>query len=328
MTDTILEVKNFSLDLRTEAGDLPVLSDINFYIKRGEFLSLVGESGCGKSVCALSITKLLPKKLAVYKSGEVLFNGINLLEEPSSSIQKIRGNDISYIFQEPFSSLNPLHRIQDQMIEGYIAHNKGSKLQAIEKARYLLGRVGITDIDERLKSYPNQMSGGMLQRISIAMALMCDPILLVADEPTSAIDVTIQSQLIELLFELKKEMNLSVLFISHDIALVSYLSDRINVMYAGCMVESGSVEQVIDQSKHPYTQALLKAYPSIKDDNQDLEPIPGMVPSPSDYPIGCHFTERCTKAMDQCKLSKPKLQVTDASHEVSCFLYGGQNAGN
>lgn len=325
MTDTILEVSNFSLNLATEQGNLPVLQDINFFIKKGEFLSLVGESGCGKSVCSLALTRLLPKKLAIYQSGSVQFLGKDLLLLSPEEMQKVRGKEIAYIFQEPFTALNPLHRIQDQLIEGFLIHGMGTKKEAIEKAEYLLSRVAITDIPERMRSYPNQMSGGMLQRISIAMALITDPVLLVADEPTSAIDVTIQSQLIELLFELKEEMNLSILFISHDIALVSRISDRIAVMYAGTMMETGTVDQVIDTPKHPYTQALLAAYPSIKEENETLEPIPGMVPSLLEYPQGCHFADRCKRVMPICLTTKPERTELEEKHEVSCFLYSGDD---
>jgi oligopeptide/dipeptide ABC transporter ATP-binding protein len=327
MTDDsnkILEVKDFYLDLHTENGDLPVLQNVNFHIKKGEFLALVGESGCGKSVCAMALTKLLPNKLSIYKSGEILFERNNILTMDSKSIHKIRGKSISYIFQEPFSSLNPLHKIRDQIIESYMIHNLGTKNQALEKAEFLLSKVGITDIKERMNSYPNQMSGGMLQRISIAMALITDPILLIADEPTSAIDVTIQVQLIQLLLELKKEFSLSLLFISHDIGLVSHIADRLAVMYAGTIVESGSVVEVVDSPKHPYTQALLGAYPSLRSVDEELVPIDGIVPSPLDYPKGCHFADRCKNRMDICLNSKPRITKIQESHEVYCFLYGAQ----
>lgn len=327
MTDDsnkILEVKDFYLDLHTENGDLPVLQNVNFHIKKGEFLALVGESGCGKSVCAMALTKLLPNKLSIYKSGEILFERNNILTMDSKSIHNIRGKSISYIFQEPFSSLNPLHKIRDQIIESYMIHNLGTKNQALEKAEFLLSKVGITDIKERMNSYPNQMSGGMLQRISIAMALITDPILLIADEPTSAIDVTIQVQLIQLLLELKKEFSLSLLFISHDIGLVSHIADRLAVMYAGTIVESGSVVEVVDSPKHPYTQALLGAYPSLRSVDEELVPIDGIVPSPLDYPKGCHFADRCKNRMDICLNSKPRITKIQESHEVYCFLYGAQ----
>ncbi len=322
MNEKILGIENLNLDLNLGEVRIPILHNISFTVQKGEFVSLVGESGCGKSMCALAITRLLPSNLVTYKSGKIDFLGKDLLSISKEEIQKIRGNDIAYIFQEPFSSLNPLHKISDQLIEGFLIHGKGTRKEAIEKASYLLYRVGITDIPERLKSYPNQMSGGMLQRICIAMALMCDPILLIADEPTSAIDVTIQSQLIELLFELKREMNLSILFISHDIALVSSISDRIQVMYAGCIVESGSTDQVIDSALHPYTSALLLAYPSIQSQKQRLIPIPGMVPSPYDYPKGCHFQDRCKYTMDICREKKPELLSSDkepSNHFVACF---------
>jgi oligopeptide/dipeptide ABC transporter ATP-binding protein len=320
----ILEVKNFFLSLHTENGDLPVLQNVNFHINKGEFLALVGESGCGKSVCAMALTKLLPNKLSIYKSGEILFERKNILAMESADIHQIRGKRISYIFQEPFSSLNPLHKIKDQIIESFMIHGLGSKKEAIEKAEFLLSKVGITDIKERMNSYPNEMSGGMLQRICIAMALITDPVLLIADEPTSAIDVTIQVQLIQLLLELKREFSLSLLFISHDIALVSHIADRLAVMYAGSIVESGLVDSIVDSPKHPYTQALLKAYPSLRSNSEELVPIDGMVPSPMDYPKGCHFAERCKNKMDICLNSKPELSKITDSHEVYCYLYGNK----
>lgn len=320
----LLDVKDFSLDLVTENGSLPVIQDISFQIKEGEFLALVGESGCGKSVCSLALTKLLPSNLAKYKSGSILFQEEDIIKMDNMSIQKLRGNQISYVFQEPFSSLNPLKKIKDQIIEAFLVHGMGSKQEALDKAEYLLEKVGITDVKQRLNSYPNHMSGGMLQRISIAMALITDPILLIADEPTSAIDVTIQAQLIHLLMELKEQFSLSVLFISHDIALVSHMADRIAVMYAGEIVESGTIEEVIDSPKHPYTQALLNSYPSTDNLSQELEVIPGIVPSPIDYPIGCHFEQRCKYKMDICRLKKPNLIKLSESHSALCHLLEGK----
>ncbi|MCZ8238139.1 MAG: ABC transporter ATP-binding protein [Leptospiraceae bacterium] len=318
--EVLLKVDNFSLDLVTENGNLPVIQDISFQIHQGEFLALVGESGCGKSVCSLALTKLLPSNLAKYKSGSILFQEEDIIQMDASEIQNLRGNKISYVFQEPFSSLNPLKKIKDQIIESFLIHKMGTKEEAIHKAEILLEKVGITDISQRLNSYPNHMSGGMLQRISIAMALITDPILLIADEPTSAIDVTIQAQLIQLLMEMKKQFSLSVLFISHDIALVSHMADRIAVMYAGQIVEIGKIDEVIDSPKHPYTQALLNSYPSSDDINKELEVIPGIVPSPLEYPIGCHFAERCKHKMDVCISRKPKSRHITETHSALCHL--------
>lgn len=325
MNNDILKVNDLNLDILIENKYISLLQGISFSIRKGEFVSLVGESGCGKTICSLAITKLLPKKLFKIVSGEVVFKDIDLLKLPANDLRLIRGNQITYVFQEPFSSLNPLLKIKDQMLEAYLIHKKGSLQEGIDKAKYLLSRVGITDINDRLESYPNQLSGGMLQRICIAMSLMCDPDLLIADEPTSAVDVTIQSQIISLLYDLKENYNLSILFISHDIGLVRNISDRIIVMYAGQMIESARTDRIIENPSHPYTEALLKAYPSIRKEGEPLEPIPGFVPSPENYPKGCHFFERCKYAFNECKEKIPANYLIDENddHYVSCFKYKG-----
>ncbi|MCX7998265.1 MAG: ABC transporter ATP-binding protein, partial [Leptospiraceae bacterium] len=249
----LLSVRNFYLDFFVNNKSLPILQDLSFDILEGEILALVGESGCGKSVTSLAITKLLPINLASYKSGEIFFRNKNILNSSEEELVEIRGKEIAYIFQDPFTSLNPIMKIKKQIIESYIIHISPNEKEAIEKAEYLLQKVGITEVQERLESYPGQMSGGMLQRICIAMALMCDPKLLIADEPTSALDVTVQAQLVELLLDLKEELKMSILFISHDIGLVGYLADRIAVMYAGQIIEIGKKQNVIQNPLHPYT---------------------------------------------------------------------------
>lgn len=321
ITDYLLSVKDLSIHLLSEGRLLPILSNIYFDIQKGETFSLVGESGCGKSITSLALTKLLPSNIASYPSGSVIFENQNLLQISESSLRSIRGNDISYVFQEPFSSLNPLHKIGDQLIEGFLLHGLGSKEEAEKKAIYLLERVGITDAPLRIKQYPNQFSGGMLQRVCIAMALMCDPKLLIADEPTSAIDVTIQLQLIQLLQDLKKDIGMSVLFISHDIGLVSHISDRIGVMYAGKIIETGTVSEIIDTPKHPYTQALINAYPTNDSLGKKLTTIEGIVPSPSSYGVGCRFFDRCKDRKEICKSNPPPNIQLSPSHNLECFLY-------
>ncbi|TGN01006.1 ABC transporter ATP-binding protein [Leptospira yasudae] len=320
---SLLQVKNFSLDLYSENRWLPVLQNLSFDVRPGEILSLIGESGCGKSLTALALTRLIPSNISRVRSGEILYQGNDLLKLSAEEMRKIRGKEIAYIFQEPFAALNPLLKIEEQMIEAYLMHISDNRKEAIEKAKYLLSSVGITDIQQRLYSYPNQMSGGILQRISIAMALMCDPTLLIADEPTSAIDVTIQAQLVELLLRLQKENGMSILFISHDFGLVGTIAHRIAVMYAGRIAEIGDTDSVIDSPNHPYTKDLLASIPSLAKSVEDLQPIQGIVPSPDQYPIGCHYSTRCKAVMNSCKETKPELFTVRSEkepHLAACFL--------
>ncbi|AOP35703.1 dipeptide/oligopeptide/nickel ABC transporter ATP-binding protein [Leptospira tipperaryensis] len=328
-SSVLLQVKNFSLDLFSENRWLPVLQNLTFDIKQGEILSLIGESGCGKSLTALALTRLIPSNISRVKSGEILYQGKDLLKLSPKELRKIRGKEISYVFQEPFAALNPLMKIEDQMIEAYLMHISPNRKEAIEKAEYLLSSVGITDIKQRLYSYPNQMSGGILQRISIAMALMCDPSLLIADEPTSAIDVTIQAQLVELLLNLQKQNQMSILFISHDFGLVGTIAHRIAVMYAGRIAELGDTDSVIDSPNHPYTIDLLRSIPSLAKSVHDLLPIQGIVPSPDQYPLGCHYSTRCGSVFDMCKENKPELFSIHSSgelHQSACFLSKKQDS--
>ncbi|TGL24385.1 ABC transporter ATP-binding protein [Leptospira yanagawae] len=321
-----ISVNNLSIEIKTDDGVLPIVSGISFDIDKGETLALVGESGCGKSISSLALTKLLPTNTTMYPTGSILLNGTNLLEADASYLRSIRGKEITYVFQEPFTALNPLQKIGNQLVEGFLLHGLGSKEEAEKKAIYLLERVGITDAKHRLDQYPNQFSGGMLQRVCIAMALMCDPKILIADEPTSAIDVTIQLQLIELLKELKKEHGMAVLFISHDIGLVSHIADRIAVMYAGKIVEQGKVDLVIDSPKHPYTKALIAAYPNHENIGKKLVTIDGIVPSPKSYPSGCRFHTRCKEKMEICESKIPMPNKVTDFQFVECFLYGGKES--
>ena len=327
MTD-LLRLENLSVHLISNQSSIPVLQKINFSLKEGEILAVVGESGCGKSLTSLALTRLLPEKVFSYHEGKIFFQDKNVLEFSQTDLYSLRGGDIAYIFQDPFTSLNPIKKIKDQIIEPYLIHISVNKKEALEKAEFLLGKVGITDIKNRLESYPGQMSGGILQRISIAMSLMCNPKLLVADEPTSALDVTIQSQLVDLLMEIRRENKMSILFISHDIGLVSSISDRIIIMYAGQIVESGAVDSVLDKPLHPYTEALLGAIPAIGDVSvKKLDSIPGIVPAPIDFPKGCHFNTRCKKVHEKCKISKPLMTELDAQ-AVRCFLYENEDIKN
>ena len=315
----LLEVCNFSLDLISNYQSLPLLQNINFSINKGEIFSLVGESGCGKSVCSMALTKILAKNLFSYKTGSIKFEGDDILKMNFLELQKIRSQKISYIFQDPFSALNPIKKIKHQIIESHLINGK-TKKEALEKAKYLLNQVGISDVTQRLESYPNQMSGGMLQRICIAMALMSDPILLIADEPTSAIDVTIQAQLVELLLKLKEENHMTILFISHDLGLVNYLSDRIGVMYAGQMVEIGGTEKIIQKPKHPYTFDLIQTVPTFLE-SRKIESIDGIVPTPLEFPKGCHYNTRCKRVIEECFQTKPKLEQIEENRKVACFKH-------
>ncbi|TGL54457.1 ABC transporter ATP-binding protein [Leptospira kemamanensis] len=321
-----ITVNNLSIEIKTDDGILPIVSGISFDLEKGETLALVGESGCGKSITSLALTKLLPANTTLYPTGSITFQGNDLLKANSEHLRSVRGREITYVFQEPFSALNPLHKIGNQLVESFLHHGLGSREEAENKAIYLLERVGITDAKHRLEQYPNQFSGGMLQRVCIAMALMCDPKILIADEPTSAIDVTIQLQLIELLKELKKEHGMSVLFISHDIGLVSHIADRIAVMYAGKIVEQGNVDLVIDAPKHPYTKALISAYPNHENIGKKLITIDGIVPSPKSYPSGCRFHTRCKEKLEICHTKVPKPTKVTESQIVECFLYGGNES--
>ncbi len=315
----ILSIDNLSVTIQANPV-LPVLQNVSFSMEEGEILALVGESGSGKSLTALSITKLLPVKQFEYTAGSIVFNGANILKLEDEKLRAIRGKEIAYIFQDPFTSLNPLKKIKDQIIESYKIHISENEREAVDKAKYLLNKVGLTELDERLNSYPGQMSGGMLQRICIAASLMCDPKLLIADEPTSALDVTIQSQLVDLLLKIKEENQMSILFISHDISLVASLANRIAVMYAGQIVEIGETDALIDKPTHPYTEALLRSIPSGIKTHHRLAVIDGIVPSPADYPVGCHFSTRCPEVMDRCRREKPALYQLIKNRRSACFL--------
>ena len=315
----ILEVKNLSLNLNL-TKPIPILLNLDFQILESEIFSLVGESGCGKSLTSLALTRLLPEKQFSFLEGEVNYKNTNILKVSNEHLQKLRGKEIAYIFQDPFVSLNPLLKIKDQIIESYLLHISNNQKEAIEKAEFILDTIGITDLKTRLDNYPNQLSGGMLQRVCIAMALMCDPKLLIADEPTSALDVTIQSQLIELLLKIQSDTKMSILFISHDLPLVSNISNRMAVMYAGQIVEMGVSQKIISSPSHPYTNALIQSIPNQKNKKKKLEVIDGIVPSPKDYPQGCHFYQRCNFRLDRCMNSKPNTYTINKQQQVACFL--------
>jgi len=317
---TLLTVNDCNLSLIDKKATYPILNQIGFSVQAGETLALVGESGCGKSLTSLMITKLLPSNIFSYDSGEVDFLGRNLWSLAPKDLRMIRGQEIAYVFQEPFSAFDPLQKVGKQMIEAPLVHSLSNEHQARQKALSLLEKVGITDPEMRFDSYPGQLSGGMLQRASIAMSLMCDPKLLIADEPTSAIDVTIQVQLVDLIQRIQKENKMGIIFISHDIGLVSHLADQMGVMYAGRIVEIGNSDSILDSPTHPYTQGLLSSYPGNQKRGNKLETIEGQVPQFKDYGNGCRFLNRCRKSQNDCKSWLPISKKSQNGQKVECLI--------
>jgi peptide/nickel transport system ATP-binding protein len=320
--DKLLEIKNLRTYFYTEDGVVPALDGVDFYIKPGETLGIVGESGCGKSVTSLSILQLIPKPPGkIMEGSQIFFEGQDLLGLQEQDMRKIRGNKISMIFQEPMTSLNPVFKIGDQLSEVLVLHQGMNKHQAREKSIEMLKLVGISRPEKIVDEYPHSLSGGMRQRVMIAMALACNPKLLIADEPTTALDVTIQAQILELMKKLKSDFNASVMLITHNLGVVAETCQRIIVMYAGRVVEEGDVYSLFEDPKHPYTQGLLKSVPSIENKQEKLDSIPGMVPNPLNMPKGCKFEPRCSKALEICKSQEPGLTSLGEERGVRCFLY-------
>lgn len=319
--EVLLSVK----ELRTEffsskKSSVTAIDKISFYINKGEILGLVGESGCGKSVTSLSIMQLLKDTPGKITNGEVIFDGENLLTLSDKKIREIRGGKMSMIFQEPMSSLNPSMRIDKQMIEGIRLHTDMTKDQAREHAAEMLRKVGIPDPSRVLKNYPHQLSGGMSQRVMIAMAMSCNPTLLIADEPTTALDVTIQAQILDLMKKIQKEENSSILLITHDLGVVAEMCSRVIVMYAGKIVEEAPVEILFKDPSHPYTQGLIASVPKLGSGVKVLPSIPGSVPDLSAMPTGCRFAPRCKYATDKCREQEPELVQIGENHRCRCWL--------
>jgi oligopeptide transport system ATP-binding protein len=320
--EKLLQVENLNVSFNTYGGEVKAVRGVSFSVKKGEAVAIVGESGCGKSVTAKSIMKLLTSPPAQYKDGKILFHGQDLLSLPENEMKKIRGNKISMIFQDPMSSLNPTSRIGDQLIEGLVKHNRMSRAIALQHAVQLLERVGIPHAKSRLKHYPHEFSGGMRQRVMIAMALACDPELIIADEPTTALDVTIQAQILTLMKKLQKETNTSIILITHDLGVVAEVCDKVIVMYAGEVVESGSVEEIFSNPTHPYTKGLMKSVPRLDMDRSSrLYSIVGSPPDLLDPPKGCSFYPRCEYAMKVCKDYHPELELVSGTQQSSCWLH-------
>ncbi len=306
--DTLLQVQDLTVKFRTHDGTIHAVNGVSFELARGERLGLVGESGCGKSVTNLAIIRLLPKPAGRIEGGSVVFDGVDLATMAESDLREIRGRDIAMIFQDPMTSLNPVLTIEEQMVETIQAHKKVSKNDAVARAVELLGMVGIPQAEKRLKSYPHQFSGGMRQRVMIAMALALEPKLMIADEPTTALDVTIQAQVLELISRLTGEAGTSLILITHDLGVVAGMTDRINVMYAGFIVETASTGDLFDKPSHPYTVGLLHSMPRVDErEGEPLIPIEGRPPDMRNEPVGCPFAPRCAWRLEACWSDNPSL---------------------
>mgnify|MGYP000855211493 CR=1 FL=1 len=324
MTENILEIKDLVVHYETDDGVVYAVNGISLAIGKGQTLGLVGETGAGKTTTALSILNLVPNPPGVIKSGEILLDNINMLSLPARELQNVRGKDVAMIFQDPMTALNPVMTIGEQIAESVMLHHKDfSKEDCIERAKEMLRQVGIDD--SRAADYPHQLSGGMRQRVVIAIALACNPKLLIADEPTTALDVTIQAQVLALMKQLKQEFNTVMLLITHDLGVVAEVCDEVAVMYAGHIVEKGSAYDVFNHTLHPYTEGLFNSLPNLRERGEELVPIKGMMPDPMQLPTGCVFAPRCPYVMDKCRLGQPELKDHGQSHFVACIAYDSED---
>jgi len=319
--EKILEIDDLRVSFDTYAGEVQAVRGVSFYLNRGELISIVGESGCGKSVTVQSIIQLLPDPPVRYKSGTILFDNKDLMKFSPKEIEEVRGRDIAMILQDPMTSLNPTMMIGKQIIESLIKHGKMNNSQARNRTVEILELVGLPNPERRMRHYPHEFSGGMRQRVCIAIALACNPKLLIADEPTTALDVTIQAQILDLLKDLKNKLNTSIILITHDLGVVAEMADRIVVMYAGKVVETGLVDDIFSSSKHPYTWGLLNSIPKVTEENKkDLLAISGTPPDLFEPPAGCAFAARCEHAMKICYKKQPPEVSCGYSHSSSCWL--------
>jgi len=322
--DRLLEVNGLKTYFDTDEGTVKAVDGVTFHLDKGETLAVVGESGSGKSVMSLSVMRLIPTPPGRIAEGQILFEGQDLVKKSEREMRRIRGNDISMIFQEPMTSLNPVYTVGDQIAEAIVLHQGKSYREAMKLAAEMLDLVGIPEPGKRVKNYPHQMSGGMRQRVMIAMALSCGPKLLIADEPTTALDVTIQAQILDLMRKLQNEIGMSILFITHDLGVVAEMADRAVVMYAGRAVEEAHVNDIYANPKMPYTLGLLNSIPRVDRaaEHQDrLQAIPGNVPNPLHLPEGCAFHPRCRFVQDQCKVANPTLDDAGGGHMVRCIRW-------
>jgi len=318
---SLLKVQNLSVSFRTYLGKVQAVRDVSFEVYEGETVAIVGESGCGKSVTAQSIMRLIPTPPGIVEGGQVLLEGEDLLKKSKKEMEKVRGKEISMIFQDPMTSLNPTMRVGKQIMEGLIKHHKLKPRVAKQQVVELLKLVGIPDPEKRINQYPHAFSGGMRQRVVIAIALACRPKLLIADEPTTALDVTIQAQILDLMKTIQSTLGTSIILITHDLGIVASTCDRVIVMYGGKVVESGTVKQIFKTPRHPYTHGLLRSVPSLhmKSENK-LIPIDGTPPNLLNPPQGCAFCARCDYAMRICALKNPPLETIEQKHQVGCWL--------
>ncbi len=315
----ILSIEDLHTAFFARSGVVHAVDGVTLHVDRGETLGVVGESGCGKSVTALSVLRLVPDPPGEIIGGRVLFEGQNLLQKTQSEMEDIRGNDISMIFQEPLTALNPVFTIGFQLTEGILRHTGATPAEARERAVEMLKRVGISDPQQRMRTFPHQMSGGMRQRAMIAMALACEPKLLIADEPTTALDVTIQAQILSLIRDLREEFGTAVIMITHDLGVIAETADRVAVMYAGRVVESASVRRIFSMPAHPYTWGLLNSIPRLTAKRKRLHAIAGVVPNLSNLPGGCTFHPRCEFATKRCRDEEPPLERVDEGHLARCW---------
>lgn len=317
----LLNVENLSVSFNTYAGEVKAVRGVSFHVNRGETLAFVGESGCGKSVTAKSVMRLLPKRNAEIKKGSIItYDGEDVLKMDNKRLTQLRGGDISMIFQDPMTSLNPTMKIGNQIMEALKIHRNMSGNEAKDEAAKLLDIVQIPEARKRLSAYPHELSGGMRQRVMIAIALSCSPNLLIADEPTTALDVTIQAQILDLLNKLKEELDTAIILVTHDLGVVANFADRIQVMYAGEIVEEGTTREIFNESRHPYTWALLNSIPKVNQKDQDLRALGGTPPDLLLPLKGCPFAPRCSKAMAVCKMHHPSKTGKSDTHSVRCFL--------
>ena len=321
MSSTLLEVKDLQTYFFTDRGTVKAVDGVSFDVQKGETLGIVGESGSGKSVTAASIMQLVPSPPGDIVGGEINFKDENLLDLKMKRIRKIRGNEISMIFQEPMTSLNPVYTIGEQISEVLRLHQGLNKDEALEKSIDMLEKVGIPSPEERVHEHPHQLSGGMRQRVMIAMALACNPELLIADEPTTALDVTIQAQILELMDELRDEFNTSIILITHNLGVIAEVADKVAVMYGGRIVEQTDTVTLYKDPEHPYTAGLIKSIPKIEGSKGKLKPIKGTVPDPLNFPKGCKFANRCNYAEEKCWAEEPDLEEVKPDHYVRCWRW-------
>jgi oligopeptide/dipeptide ABC transporter ATP-binding protein len=322
MTEALLQIKHLRTYFHTSGGLVKAVDDIDLTVHKGKVLGIVGESGCGKSVTSLSVMRLVPQPNGFIDGGSITFDGVDLLALPESEMRRIRGNNISMIFQEPMTSLNPVFTIGYQIGESLELHQNLTGKRNRDRCIELIKLVGIPRAEKVVDEYPHQLSGGMRQRVMIAMALSCNPKLIIADEPTTALDVTIQAQVLELIKELKDRFDTAIMLITHDLGVIAEMADQVAVMYAGKVVEETDVISLFKEPMHPYTVGLLKSRPELISREEKLTCIRGMVPDPTDMPAGCAFAPRCDHCMDICRQEMPELWQTKPGHQVRCWLYG------